>query len=110
MCLHRSLVVVFLLVLTACSTTSSHEGAGFSAGAQCRMQCQAGYRSCMAQDTAGGSRQASCEQQVAPDRRCRDIQHPELRRSCELKAHDCTMRAPMMGCGEQRDTCVSSCG
>ncbi len=109
--LHRSVAAVFLLVLAGCSTAPSYEGADFSASAQCRMQCQASYRSCMAQDRTGNSA-FSCEQQVvpAPDKRCKDVANPELRRACELKAHDCTMRAPMMSCGEQRDTCMSSCG
>lgn len=109
--LHRSLPAVFLLVLAGCSTTSSYEGADFSASSQCRMQCQASYRSCMAKGSIG-SNDFSCEQQVvpAPDKRRKDVSNPELRRSCELKAHDCTMRAPMMSCGERRDTCMSSCG
>lgn len=110
----RRLSLVTLLVMAGCSTSSSSYGGGggFSAGAQCQMQCQASYRSCMAEDQGIGSRQSSCEQQVAPtpDKRCKDIEHPELRRSCELKAHDCALRAPMMGCGERRDTCMSTCG
>ncbi|MCU1127777.1 hypothetical protein JAK51_16295 [Stenotrophomonas maltophilia] len=110
--LHRFIAVAILLVLAGCSTTSSYEGADFSASSQCRMQCQASYRSCMAQNDSLGSRQSNCEQHVvpAPDKRCKDVANPELRRSCELKAHDCTMRAPMMSCGERRDSCMSSCG
>ncbi|WP_416057092.1 hypothetical protein [Stenotrophomonas maltophilia] len=110
--LHRSVAAVFLLVLAGCSTTSSYEGEDFSASAQCRMQCQAGYRSCMGQNDSIGGRQSNCEQQVvpAPDKRCKDVANPELRRACELKAHDCTMRAPMMSCGERRDSCMSTCG
>ena len=109
--LHRSLPAVFLLVLAGCSTTSSYEGADFSASSQCRMQCQASYRSCMAKGSIG-SNDFSCEQQVvpAPDKRCKDVSNPELRRSCELKAHDCTILSPMKSCGERRDTCMSSCG
>ncbi|HDS1136048.1 TPA: hypothetical protein QDZ75_000023 [Stenotrophomonas maltophilia] len=112
MVLHRFIVVGLLLALAGCRTPSSYEGADFSASAQCHMQCQAGYRSCMAQDDSIGGRQRSCEQQAAPasDRRCKDVANPELRRACELKAHDCTLRAPMMSCGERRDTCMSSCG
>lgn len=110
----RSFPWVTLLLLAGCSTpSSSYEGGGgFSAGAQCQMQCQASHRSCMAQSDSIGSRQSSCEQQVAPtpDQRCKDVANPELRRSCELKVHDCTLRAPMMSCGERRDTCMSSCG
>ncbi|MCU1066069.1 hypothetical protein [Stenotrophomonas maltophilia] len=111
MALHRTLALASLLSLAGCSTTSSWEGADFSASAQCRMQCQASHRSCMAQGSTGNSA-FSCEQQVvpAPDKRCKDVAHPELRRACELKAHDCTLRAPMMSCGERRDTCMSSCG
>lgn len=110
--LHRSVVAAFLLVLAGCSSTSSYEGADFSASSQCRMQCQADYRSCMAQNDSIGGRQSNCEQQVvpAPDKRCKDVANPELRRACELKAHDCTMRAPMMSCGERRDSCMSTCG
>ncbi len=63
--LHRSLPAVFLLVLAGCSTTSSYEGADFSASSQCRMQCQASYRSCMAKGSIG-SNDFSCEQQVVP--------------------------------------------
>lgn len=111
--IHR-LALLGLLALAGCSSTSPSydRGGGFTAGAQCQMQCQASYRSCMAQDQSSSSRQSSCEQQMvpAPDKRCKDIEHPELRRSCEVKAHDCTVRAPMMGCGERRDTCVSTCG
>ena len=109
--LHRSVAAVFLLVMAGCSTTSSYEGADFSASSQCRMQCQADYRSCMARGSIGSS-DFSCEQQAvpAPDKRCKDVANPELRRACELKAHDCTMRAPMMSCGERRDSCMSSCG
>ncbi|ARZ75196.1 hypothetical protein CCR98_13790 [Stenotrophomonas sp. WZN-1] len=108
---HRSIMAGIVLALAGCSTPASYEGAGFSASSQCRMQCQASHRSCMAQGSTGNSA-FSCEQQVvpAPDKRCKDVANPELRRACELKAHDCTMRAPMMSCGERRDTCMSSCG
>lgn len=112
MTLLRSIMVGVVMALAGCSTPASYEGADFSASSQCRMQCQAGYRSCMVQGDSIGSRQSSCEQQVVPasDRRCKDVANPELRRACELKAQDCTLRAPMMSCGERRDTCMSSCG
>lgn len=109
----RNFALAGLFALAGCSSTSSsYEGADFSASAQCRMQCQASHRSCMAQADSLGSRQSSCEQQMAPaaDKRCKDIANADLRRSCELKAHDCTLRQPMMSCGERRDTCMSSCG
>lgn len=111
MALHRTFALALLLILAGCSTTSSYEGADFSASSQCRMQCQASHRSCMAQGSTGNN-SFSCEQQAvpAPDKRCKDVANPELRRACELKAHDCTVRAPMMSCGERRDTCMSSCG
>ncbi len=100
-----------VLLLAGCSTSPSYEGADFSASSQCRMQCQASYRSCMARGSIG-SNDFSCEQQVvpAPDKRCKDVANPELRRSCELKTHDCAIRTPIMSCGESRDTCMSSCG
>ncbi|MEG0186229.1 MAG: hypothetical protein RR704_22540 [Stenotrophomonas sp.] len=109
--LHRSVAAVFLVVMAGCSTTSSYEGADFSASSQCRMQCQADYRSCMARGSIG-SNDFSCEQQMvpAPDKRCKDVANPELRRSCELKTHDCAIRTPIMSCGESRDTCMSRCG
>jgi len=109
--LHRSAAAVFLLVLAGCSTTSSYEGADFSASSQCRVQCQADYRSCMARGSIG-SNDFSCEQQMvpAPDKRCKDVANPELRRSCELKTHDCAIRTPIMSCSEGRDTCMSRCG
>ncbi|EED38909.1 hypothetical protein SSKA14_1924 [Stenotrophomonas sp. SKA14] len=112
MTLHRSIMVGFMFALAGCSTPASYEGADFSASSQCRVQCQSGYRSCMAANGSLDSRQSNCEQQVvpAPDKRCKDVANPELRRACELKTHDCTMRAPMMSCGEQRDTCMSRCG
>ena len=110
--LHRFIVVGMLLALAGCNTPASHEGADFPASAQCRVQCQAGYRSCMAQNDSLGSRQSNCEQRMvpAPDKRCKDVDNPDLRHACELKTHDCTMRAPMMSCGERRDSCMSSCG
>mgnify|MGYP003578703640 CR=1 FL=1 len=83
--LHRSVAAVFLLVMAGCSTTSSYEGADFSASSQCRMQCQADYRSCMARGSTGNSA-FSCEQQAvpAPDKRGKDVANPELRRACGL--------------------------
>ena len=112
MALHRFIVAGVLLALAGCSTPASYEGADFPASAQCRVQCQAGYRSCMAQNDSLGSRQSNCEQRMvpAPDKRCKDVDNPDLRHACELKTHDCTMRAPMMSCGERRDSCMSSCG
>jgi hypothetical protein len=73
MALHRFIVAGVLLALAGCSTPASYEGADFPASAQCRMQCQAGYRSCMAQNDSLGSRQSNCEQRMvpAPDKRCR---------------------------------------
>lgn len=64
MALHRFIVVGVLLALAGCSTPASYEGADFPASAQCRVQCQAGYRSCMAQNDSLGSRQNNCEQQA----------------------------------------------
>jgi hypothetical protein len=110
MALHRFIVVGVLLA--GCSTPASYEGADFphrrNAACSARPATAAAWR----RMTLLGSRQSNCEQQVvpAPDKRCKDVDNPDLRRACELKTHDCTLRAPMMSCGERRDTCMSSCG
>ncbi|MGA6149151.1 MULTISPECIES: hypothetical protein [Stenotrophomonas] len=104
-------MLVLSLLLAGCASSGDPAAdTGFTAGAQCAMQCQASYRSCMA--TPKEIHDRSCEQQMAPqpDKRCKDIQHPELRRSCELKAHACQQSGVQIGCEERRSSCMSGCG
>ncbi|WP_411851456.1 hypothetical protein ACLB90_02405 [Stenotrophomonas sp. LGBM10] len=104
-------MLVLSVLLAGCASGGDYSAdTGFNAGAQCAMQCQASYRSCMA--TPKDSYDRSCEQQMAPqpDKRCKDIEHPELRRACELKAHSCQQGGVQMGCEERRAVCMSSCG
>ena len=107
---HLTAVLATLLLLAGCSTTDTgyDGGVGFTASAQCTIQCQESYRRCAAEPRS--TRLATCESQISEQSRCSQLKDAEQRRFCEASASSCADRMPELGCGEKLSQCTSTCG
>ncbi len=96
--------------LSSCRSTDTgyDGGVGFTASAQCAIQCQARYRSCAAEPRS--TRVATCESQITEQSRCSKLKDAEQRRFCESSVSSCADRMPELGCGERLSQCMSACG
>ena len=100
-----------LILLAACRSTDTgyDGGTGFTASAQCTIQCQERYRSCSAAPRE--SRLSKCESQAATNAsRCSELKDAEQRRYCDMAASSCADRLPELGCGEELGQCTARCG
>lgn len=111
------LITALMLLMVACSSDGGYYASPslreVTAANQCMAQCQSRHQSCMASGTGlGSSGSDSCGAGVATQRdgRCDKIDNPELRRSCQASTDYCRNRLPALGCGEDRDRCMSRCG
>lgn len=106
----RVVAIAAVLLLAACRSTDTgyDGGVGFTASAQCSIQCQETYRSCAAAPRS--TRLSTCESQITQRSSCSQIKDAEQRRYCEMSASSCADRMPELGCGEQLSQCTSRCG
>jgi hypothetical protein len=102
--------LAMLCLLAACRSTDTgyDGGVGFTASAQCSIQCQATYRSCAAEPRS--TRLLTCESQITEQSRCSQLKDAEQRRFCESSVSSCADRMPELGCGEKLSQCMSTCG
>ncbi|WP_313459560.1 hypothetical protein [Stenotrophomonas sp.] len=101
--------ILFSLASCRSTDTGYDGGVGFTASAQCAIQCQETYRRCAAEPRS--TRLSQCESQVARNAsRCSELKDPEQRRYCDMSANSCADRMPELGCGEQLSMCSSRCG
>ena len=108
MSLFRGFVVLCLVSLAACSSGGDlYDGApGNNASAQCVMACQQYRNACLARSDS--DRRSTCDAQAAS--KCDRIKDDEMRRSCMSQAQACMDQSPLIGCSQDADSCMASCG